>query len=41
VNPALRGSAAHVFVSSLVAPQLTDEDEHHLRRFSASATATS
>src|SRR4029079_6965526 len=32
VNPALRGSAAHVFVSSLVAPQLTDEDEHHLRR---------
>ena len=32
MNRALRGSAAHVFVSSLVAPQLTDEDEHHLRR---------
>jgi 16S rRNA (uracil1498-N3)-methyltransferase len=32
VNPALRGSAAHVFVSSLDAPQLTDDDEHHLRK---------
>jgi 16S rRNA (uracil1498-N3)-methyltransferase len=32
VNPVLRGSAAHVFVESLESPQLTDEDEHHLRR---------
>jgi 16S rRNA (uracil1498-N3)-methyltransferase len=32
VNPVLRGSAAHVFVESLDAPQLTDEDDHHLRR---------
>jgi 16S rRNA (uracil1498-N3)-methyltransferase len=32
VNPTLRGSAAHVFVESIAAPQLSDEDEHHLRR---------
>ena len=32
MNPALRGSAAHVFVESLAVPQLTGEDEHHLRR---------
>jgi 16S rRNA (uracil1498-N3)-methyltransferase len=32
VNPVLRGSAAHVFVESLDAPHLTDEDDHHLRR---------
>jgi 16S rRNA (uracil1498-N3)-methyltransferase len=32
VNPVLRGSAAHVFVSSLDNPELTDEDDHHLRR---------
>ena len=32
MNPVLRGSAAHVFVSSLENPQLTDEDDHHLRR---------
>jgi 16S rRNA (uracil1498-N3)-methyltransferase len=32
VNPILRGSAAHVFVESLVAPQLSDDDDHHLRR---------
>jgi 16S rRNA (uracil1498-N3)-methyltransferase len=32
VNPVLRGSAAHVFVDSLAAPQLSDEDDHHLRR---------
>jgi 16S rRNA (uracil1498-N3)-methyltransferase len=32
VNPVLRGSAAHVFVSSLATPELTDEDDHHLRR---------
>ena len=32
MNPVLRGSAAHVFVSSLENPELTDEDEHHLRR---------
>jgi 16S rRNA (uracil1498-N3)-methyltransferase len=32
VNPVLRGSAAHVFVDSLAAPQLNDEDDHHLRR---------
>jgi 16S rRNA (uracil1498-N3)-methyltransferase len=32
VNPLLRGSAAHVFVGSLAAPQLCDEDDHHLRR---------
>jgi 16S rRNA (uracil1498-N3)-methyltransferase len=28
----LRGSAAHVFVSSLESPELTDEDDHHLRK---------
>ena len=28
----LRGSAAHVFVESLDAPVLRDDDEHHLRR---------
>lgn len=32
MNPVLRGSAAHVFVSSLATPELTDEDDHHLRR---------
>ncbi|MEY2580984.1 MAG: rRNA (uracil1498-N3)-methyltransferase [Ilumatobacteraceae bacterium] len=32
MNPVLRGSAAHVFVESLETPELTDEDEHHLRR---------
>ncbi|HEX2784795.1 MAG TPA: RsmE family RNA methyltransferase [Ilumatobacteraceae bacterium] len=32
MNPVLRGSAAHVFVESLAAPQLTTEDDHHLRR---------
>jgi 16S rRNA (uracil1498-N3)-methyltransferase len=32
VNPLLRGSAAHVFVESLGAPVLCDDDEHHLRR---------
>jgi 16S rRNA (uracil1498-N3)-methyltransferase len=32
VNPVLRGSAAHVFVESLAAPELSDDDEHHLRR---------
>ena len=32
MNPVLRGSAAHVFVASLAAPELTDEDDHHLRR---------
>jgi 16S rRNA (uracil1498-N3)-methyltransferase len=32
VNPVLRGSAAHVFVSSLATPELMDEDDHHLRR---------
>jgi 16S rRNA (uracil1498-N3)-methyltransferase len=32
VNPVLRGSAAHVFVEALAAPQLSDEDDHHLRR---------
>jgi 16S rRNA (uracil1498-N3)-methyltransferase len=32
VNPVLRGSAAHVFVESLLAPHLTGEDDHHLRR---------
>ena len=32
MNPVLRGSAAHVFVESLTAPQLTVEDDHHLRR---------
>ncbi|MEO7369415.1 MAG: RNA methyltransferase PUA domain-containing protein, partial [Ilumatobacteraceae bacterium] len=32
MNPVLRGSAAHVFVHSLEAPELNDEDDHHLRR---------
>lgn len=32
MNPLLRGSAAHVFVESLAAPVLRDDDEHHLRR---------
>jgi 16S rRNA (uracil1498-N3)-methyltransferase len=32
VNPALRASAAHVFVESLQAPHLVDDDDHHLRR---------
>ena len=32
MNPVLRGSAAHVFATSLATPELTDEDEHHLRR---------
>ena len=32
MNPVLRGSAAHVFVQSLAAPHLSDDDDHHLRR---------
>ena len=32
MNPVLRGSAAHVFVSSVATPELTDQDDHHLRR---------
>lgn len=32
MNPVLRGSAAHVFVESLATPQLSDEDDYHLRR---------
>jgi 16S rRNA (uracil1498-N3)-methyltransferase len=32
VNPALRASAAHVFVESLTDPSLSPEDDHHLRR---------
>jgi 16S rRNA (uracil1498-N3)-methyltransferase len=32
VNPVLRGSAAHVFVETLAEPQLSADDEHHLRR---------
>lgn len=32
MNPALRHSAAHVFVRSLEAPELTDDDAHHLFR---------
>lgn len=32
MNPDLRGSAAHVFVESLAEPQLSGDDEHHLRR---------
>jgi 16S rRNA (uracil1498-N3)-methyltransferase len=32
VNPRLRGSSAHVFVESLTAPQLSTDDDHHLRR---------
>lgn len=32
MRQALRSSAAHVFVDSLAAPQLTEEDQHHLLR---------
>ena len=32
MNPVLRGSAAHVFVESLTSPELSADDEHHLRR---------
>ena len=32
MNPELRRSAAHVFVEMIDAPQLTDEDAHHLGR---------
>ncbi len=32
MNPALRRSAAHVFVDSLDSPILAGDDEHHLRR---------
>jgi 16S rRNA (uracil1498-N3)-methyltransferase len=32
VNPALRRSAAHVFVESLIDPHLDDRDSHHLLR---------
>ncbi len=32
MNPALRTSAAHVFVSSLDAPELDPDDAHHLLR---------
>ena len=32
MNPVVRGSAAHVFVETLAAPQLSDDDDHHLRR---------
>jgi len=32
VNPALRSSAAHVFVASLASPQPEDDDAHHLFR---------
>ncbi len=32
MNPALRASAAHVFVASLDDPMLASEDDHHLRR---------
>lgn len=32
MNPALRSSAAHVFVESLDAPTLADDDQHHLFR---------
>lgn len=32
MNTVLRGSAAHVFVESLAGPELSDDDEHHLRR---------
>ncbi|MCU1366098.1 MAG: Ribosomal small subunit methyltransferase, partial [Ilumatobacteraceae bacterium] len=30
MNPALRRSAAHVFVESLTSPVLGDDDRHHL-----------
>ena len=32
MNPALRETAAHVFVESLDAPELDDDDRHHLVR---------
>ena len=32
MNPALRSSAAHVFVESLAAPELHPDDSHHLVR---------
>ena len=32
MNPRLRSSAAHVFVDSLSAPRLSNDDDHHLRR---------
>lgn len=32
MNPARRAASAHVFVDSLLAPELSDDDEHHLRR---------
>ena len=32
MNPALRASAAHVFVDSLDAPVPSDDDAHHLFR---------
>ena len=32
MNPALRGSAAHVFVDALDTPELDADDGHHLRR---------
>ncbi len=32
MNPLLRRSAAHVFVESLSAPEITEADDHHLRR---------
>ena len=32
MNPELRRSAAHVFVESINAPQMNDEDAHHLAR---------
>lgn len=32
MNPALRTSSAHVFVESLVAPELSADDAHHLLR---------
>ena len=32
MNPALRSSAAHVFVGSLAAPELDPDDAHHLVR---------
>lgn len=32
MNPALRRSAAHVFVDSIESPQLDEQDHHHLAR---------
>ncbi|MDP2293493.1 MAG: RsmE family RNA methyltransferase [Actinomycetota bacterium] len=32
MNPALRSSAAHVFVQSVAAPELSSDDAHHLFR---------